>query len=185
MGSPTTKTTEMILAAATRRMRDGGFHDVSFRDIAADVGIKSASVHHHFPTKDDLGAAVVTAYTERFVAALGDPANGNSTVDDLLARYVGLFRASLRQDRQMCLCGILGSELQSLPAGVQHAARQFFQANIAWLETVLARKSPHASKASINAQALRILATLQGAMLISHTLGDDAAFDAVAQQLTT
>ena len=32
-------------------MRRGGFHGFSFRDLAADVGIKSASVHYHFPIK--------------------------------------------------------------------------------------------------------------------------------------
>ena len=50
----TSSTTERIIAAAETRMRDAGFHGVSFRDIASDVGIKSASVHHHFPTKEDL-----------------------------------------------------------------------------------------------------------------------------------
>ena len=50
---------EEILEVAERHMRAGGFDAVSFRDIAAEVGIKSASVHYHFPQKADLGAAVV------------------------------------------------------------------------------------------------------------------------------
>src|ERR1700720_895295 len=43
-----------ILDAAERRMQIGGFGGFSFREIAADVGIKSSSVHYHFPTKENL-----------------------------------------------------------------------------------------------------------------------------------
>ncbi len=48
-----------IMDAAERRMQLGGFGGFSFREIAADVGIKSSSVHYHFPTKEDLAAAVI------------------------------------------------------------------------------------------------------------------------------
>ena len=51
-------TVEAIMDAAERRIRELGYNGFSFRDIAADVGIKSASVHHHFPTKPALAAAV-------------------------------------------------------------------------------------------------------------------------------
>ena len=36
---------EEILASAERLARDAGYNGFSFRDIAAEVGIKSASVH--------------------------------------------------------------------------------------------------------------------------------------------
>jgi TetR/AcrR family transcriptional repressor of nem operon len=41
--------------------------------LANEVGIKSASVHYHFPTKEDLGAELAKRYTENFLSALGDP----------------------------------------------------------------------------------------------------------------
>jgi len=50
-----------ILNAAERRMQFGGFGGFSFREIAADVGIKSSSVHYHFPTKENRAAAGATA----------------------------------------------------------------------------------------------------------------------------
>jgi len=36
-----------------------GFTAMSFRDLACDVAIKSASMDYHFPTKHDLGEALV------------------------------------------------------------------------------------------------------------------------------
>jgi TetR/AcrR family transcriptional regulator, transcriptional repressor for nem operon len=53
-----------IMDAAERRMQRGGFGGFSFREIAADVGIKSSSVHYHFPTKEDLSAAVIRRWAE-------------------------------------------------------------------------------------------------------------------------
>ena len=53
-----------IMDAAERRMQLGGFGGFSFREIAADVGIKSSSVHYHFPTKEDLAAAVIRRWAE-------------------------------------------------------------------------------------------------------------------------
>ena len=53
-----------IMDAAERRIRLGGFNGFSFREIAADVGIKSSSVHYHFPTKENLAAAVIHRYTD-------------------------------------------------------------------------------------------------------------------------
>src|SRR5262249_51075008 len=60
-----------IMDAAERRMRIGGFNGFSFREIAADVGVKSSSVHYHFPTKEKLAAAVIHRYTDE-VAELID-----------------------------------------------------------------------------------------------------------------
>jgi AcrR family transcriptional regulator len=54
-----------IMDAAERRMQAGGFGGFSFREIAADVGIKSSSVHYHFPTKEDLAAAVIRRWAGR------------------------------------------------------------------------------------------------------------------------
>ncbi|MEQ8823454.1 MAG: TetR/AcrR family transcriptional regulator [Filomicrobium sp.] len=170
-------TVDKIIKTTQKRMREAGFHGVSFRDIAADVGIKSASVHHHFPTKEDLGVAVTDAYTEQFLEALGDPDDPTRKPDELLKLYVANFRRALVKDKRMCLCGVLASEKSSLPNGVAKSDQAFFEKNIAWLEAVLRRKSPRMSPKNRYAEAVRIIATLEGAMLVASGLGDTATFD--------
>ena len=49
---------EAILAAARRTAQAHGYSGLNFRDLANEVGIKAASIYHHFPSKADLGAAV-------------------------------------------------------------------------------------------------------------------------------
>jgi TetR/AcrR family transcriptional repressor of nem operon len=176
-------TAERIISAAERRMREGGFHGFSFREIGADVGVKSASVHHHFPTKEDLAAAVMDAYSRRFMDALGDPADPKRSSADLVAHYVAVCRSALVGDRRMCLGGVLASEASALPAGISTSARHFFERNLEWLVTVLKRGAPRASAQDIRAEALRIVATIEGAMLVAQGLGDLKAFDKIVKGL--
>ena len=57
-----TNSKEAILAAARRTAMAHGYSGLNFRDLAAEVGIKSASLYHYFPSKADLGAAVARRY---------------------------------------------------------------------------------------------------------------------------
>lgn len=176
-------TAERIISAAERRMREGGFHGFSFREIAADVGVKSASVHHHFPTKEDLAAAVMDAYSRRFMDALGDPVDPKRSTADLVAHYVAVCRSALVGERRMCLGGVLATEASALPTGISTAARHFFERNVEWLQTVLKRSSQRTPAQDIRAQALRIVATIEGAMLVAQGLGDVKAFDKIVKGL--
>lgn len=44
-------TRDTIMDAATAIVQAHGYNGLSFRELAKQVGIKSASIHHHFPTK--------------------------------------------------------------------------------------------------------------------------------------
>jgi TetR/AcrR family transcriptional repressor of nem operon len=180
MSATQASTAEKIVAAAERRMRESGFHGFSFRDIAADVGIKSASVHHHFPTKEHLGGAVAQAYTKRVLEALGDPNDPERTPEVLLELYVSGYRRALQNEKQTCLGGVIASELASLPDHVSRAGAEYFLRSAAWLEAVLRRKSPQANPYAIQAQAFSIIALLQGGALIAKVLRRKDIFELIA-----
>jgi AcrR family transcriptional regulator len=55
-----------IVEAAFKSIAEEGFEGLRTRDIAAAVGINSATLHHHFPTKDDLIAGVAAHLESRF-----------------------------------------------------------------------------------------------------------------------
>ena len=52
-----------ILNAAQHMLQTRGFNAFSYRDLAAEVNIKSSSVHYHFPTKEDLAVALLEKYS--------------------------------------------------------------------------------------------------------------------------
>lgn len=178
-------TKHLILDAAERMARTGGYHDVSFRRIADDVGIKSASVFHHFASKEVLGAAMARRYIDRFMESIGDPHDANTSPQEKLQRYCKAFTHALEVDRQMCLCGMLGAEISSLPADVALETRRFFSLNIDWLEAALTpAKGKPGKKADLRGRALLILSALDGAMIVSHTIGDNSIFKQVADQVS-
>lgn len=163
---------DRILDAAETRARTGGYHGFSFREIAADVGVKSASIHYHFPTKGDLGAALVKRYATRAGALLGDPESLRP--EEAVARVTQLFRDALIRDDKMCLCGLFGAEQDSLPPEVALATGGFFRLVLGYLGTAFGPKWTGDAPAAI-------LARLEGALIIARTLGDVSLFEAGAQ----
>ncbi len=185
MESTATKA-DQILDAAERLARDRGYNGFSFREIAAAVGIKSASVHYHFPTKADLGAAVTRRYTDRFLAALGDPADPATSPKSLLERFVAAYRHAVVDDKQMCLCGMFGAEVAALPAMVGAEVKTFFERNVDWLAVVLSRLAAGGAgdQAAPRRQALTILAALEGALIVARTFERSDVFDRIAEEAT-
>lgn len=171
-----------ILEAAESRARLEGYNGFSFRDLADDVGVKSASVHYHFPTKAALMEALTTRYTSGFFAGLGDPADDATPSAELFDRFVGRFRDALVERDQMCLCGMLGAEITTLPEPVAHAVRAFFAQSQAWLTALFAR-APETTEAVAASRADLTLAALEGALLVARTRGDHAAFERVVDHL--
>lgn len=171
-------TAEELLDVAEDRIRRFGYNGFSFRDLASDVGVKSSSVHHHFATKGDLGAKMARRYTERFLAALDEPTTkGSLPRADAVERVVALFRHSLVEKDQMCLCGMLAAEVSALPPEVATEAKIFFNKILEWLTRALGRSSRSASRAAM------VLAALEGALMLARTLGRPELFDRVADEI--
>ena len=50
---------QRILAAAQRLFHEHGYRGVSMEDVAAAAGLKKANLFHYYPSKDELGLAVL------------------------------------------------------------------------------------------------------------------------------
>ncbi len=90
-----------ILDAAERRMQIGGFGGFSFREIAADVGIKSSSVHYHFPTKENLAAAVIRRWAEETSEFIDRELEKDP---DPARAWTNAFRGTALSEGRMCPC---------------------------------------------------------------------------------
>ena len=175
-------TIDRLMDAAENAIRLRGYHAVSFRELADELGIKSASVHYHFRQKEDLGLALVKRYSERFFQALEARAAKAITPEEKLAAFCEIYRNSLKSSDKVCLCGLLGAETGGLPDVLSHAVAAFFEANIQWVAQAL----PEAISQDVRrAKAVQVVATLQGAMMLAINLKDLTVFDAAASRLDT
>ncbi|HEX8915137.1 MAG TPA: TetR/AcrR family transcriptional regulator [Humisphaera sp.] len=182
---PTRRQTE-ILDLAQELVQTRGYNAFSFGDLAARLGVKPAAIHYHFPTKTDLGRALMARYRQRLHASLAKIDEQATTPRRALERYVQLFQATLRPDHRLCLCGMLATELTTLAADLQADVRRFFEDNEAWLARVLGegrRAKVLEFEGSTAAAARCVYAALHGAMLSAHTFGDPSRLSTAGRWL--
>lgn len=163
---------DRILQAAESRVRSKGYHGVSFREVANDVGIKSASVHYHFPTKEALMEALVFEYTSAAKAALTTPSNYSNAIINVAA----LFQNSLLKDQLNCLCGMFAAEHDVLPEEVKAAAAAYFEMICEYLENArqLESKGP---------LPIVVVSNLEGGLILSRSLNDKEILSKVIENL--
>jgi TetR/AcrR family transcriptional repressor of nem operon len=183
--APAPGTATRILDIAEQLVQVHGFNGFSYADIAAQLGIRKASIHHHFPTKADLGARLIGRYRERFGQALDRIDASGAGARDRLGQYVKIYAEVLR-DNRMCLCGMMAAEITALPRPLCTALRKFFDENEAWLADLLerARRAAELSFAGpARAQARLLISSLEGAMLVARSYGEVRRFDSAASIL--
>jgi TetR/AcrR family transcriptional regulator, transcriptional repressor for nem operon len=181
----TGNTRSRVLDVAERLVQIRGFNGFSYADIAAELAITKASLHHHFPSKAGLGEALIERYAERFAHALTAIDANTAAAPAKLEGYAGLYANVLREGR-MCLCGMLAAEFQTLPQPMRDAVTSFFEANEDWLEKVLdeGRQTGGLRFSGSARDAARVvIACLEGAMLVARPFGDLERFASVRANL--
>jgi TetR/AcrR family transcriptional repressor of nem operon len=174
-------TRDQIMATARAVAQAHGYNGLSFRELAKAVGIKSASIHYHFPTKGDLGAALARRYRQDATTDLnGLLAEGLDPVA-CLVKYVAAFRVALERDNRMCLCGIMAAEHDDLPDAVKDEVTGFADDNVAWLCKVLSLLDPLRSDEEVKRHAFAIYAAMGGAQLTARGRGDIALYDDIVE----
>jgi TetR/AcrR family transcriptional repressor of nem operon len=171
---------EAILAAAKRAAMAHGYGGLNFRDIAGEVGIKAASIYHHFPSKADLGTAVARRYCEDIALALDALSAGTPDPIGRLRRYPEIFRRSLESGNRMCLCSFMAAEYDDLPDAVKTQVQAFADVNVAWLGGVLIAAGVVAA-APGESRARAIFAAIAGAQLMARSRADLALYDALIE----
>ena len=68
-----------ILALAMNQMVDGGYDSLNFRNIAEQLNISKANIHHHFVNKETLALEVVHTYTTEMLKNMQHLANAFET----------------------------------------------------------------------------------------------------------
>jgi TetR/AcrR family transcriptional repressor of nem operon len=151
---------------------------LNFRDLADEVGIKAASIYHHFPRKADLGAAVARRYWEDTAAHLEAMLAETSDPVRCLRQYPDVFRRSLESGNRMCLCSFMAAEYDDLPKAVKQEVQIFADVNVAWLSKVLSAAAVVTSVES-EPRARAIFAAIAGAQLMARSRSDISLFDAL------
>ena len=150
-------------------MRKGGFSGFSFREIAVDVGVKSSSVHYHFPTKENLAAAVIQRYTAQTADLIERELQKEPNPVKV---WVKAFRGTLHSEDRMCPCAVLGASTMDLPSEVSAEVKKFFK----MCHEKLVEEGLSSDEAS------QLLATITGALVVANAVNDFATYDRATRE---
>lgn len=178
-------TRKLILKRAERYLQDAGYSSFSFRDLAADLGIKSASVHYHFPSKEELGVALLQNYQDKFDRWTTSRNGSDSVKEDLLEWFK--YYQHLARSGDICPGGAFGAEYSALPERIRDQLASLEQAMRGWLRERLKtgrKQGEIRDEGKVDDQVELVLATLRGGTQVARVTGNPKIFDSVLQQLT-
>lgn len=131
-----TDTKTKIIRVATDLILERGFNAFSYADISKALNIKNAAVHYHFPSKDDLGIAIMRAQQEGLKELIkglrSRQASELEQINVLFDIYIGLFG-----EKKICALGSMGSDVQTLSPDVQIEVKKDYDQVIDWLVEIL------------------------------------------------
>ncbi|WP_076865573.1 TetR/AcrR family transcriptional regulator [Bradyrhizobium mercantei] len=178
-------TSEKILDVAQSLIVAGGYNGFSYADISDAIGIRKASIHHHFPTKAELVAALVDRYRQQTELGLKALREQSASPADQLQAYVNFWQACI-QDATLpfCVCAMLAGETPMLPEEVASRVRAHFHHLAGWLTSVLragAEQQLIRLDKRPDDEAQMLMASVHGAMLSARAFGDPGMFAAIVK----
>lgn len=185
--SDLSSTAEEILRLTRPLILAGGYDGFSYADISNVVGIRKASIHHHFPTKAQLVRVLVEQYRREALEGLKKMDSAIADSAEKLRAYTGYWQTCITSGSEpFCVCALLASQMPALPDEVAAEVKAHFRALAAWLATVLRDGLEQGSLHMTHepeVEAEVFVATVHGAMLSSRAHGNAAVFEMIVRPL--
>jgi TetR/AcrR family transcriptional repressor of nem operon len=180
-------TFEDILNCTRRLIAAGGYNGFSYADISEVVGIRKASIHHHFPSKADLVQKLVAWHRAQAEAGLAQLAVARPDPVDQLRAYTDHWAACVADPTMsFCICALLATEMPVLPAEVVTEVKAYFRGLAEWMTGVMERGDAQGKlflSETPRIEAEAFMATVHGAMLSARAYGDPIVFRTVTGPL--
>ncbi len=153
---------------ATEAVQKKGLHNLSFRTLAEEVGVKSSSVHYYFPEKANLAQALINQYTETFLTQLEAIDEQHDSLEAKLKAFINIFDRVLADDK-LCLCGMMSAEVATLDETSRQSLIAYFQHAENWLSTAFDRHQAEINSDMTPKTLARIVVSgLEGAILVDR-----------------
>lgn len=183
--NPPIDTREKIMDRAEELLLVHGFNGFSYRDISTHLGVKNAAVHYHFPSKADLGVALIERHRAQLRRRTAEFMAYGGSATEQVERMFAYTREHWSCGGKLCPSGALSVDYETLPAEVAEAARKLGRELLAWFTKVMAAGREQGElvfTGEPEQRALTVLSALQGGRQIARVHGVEA-LDAIIAQL--
>ena len=173
-----------ILEIATELVQTRGYSAFSYRDLSDRLGITKASIHHHFPSKEDLGKAVAEKYNADVRAALAEVKRKSDDPWVQLEGYVQFVLKIIKTPDRICAAGSVQSEINVVPKAMGQSMCRLVQYVIGWISEVIENGRDRRVMdfpGTPDHQAALIFSAAQGAMQYGRANGEKKARQVMQQ----
>ncbi len=179
---PSTDTKDELLDCAQDLIQRVGVNAMSYNDLSVEVGIRKASIHYHFPKKEDLIEALLLRCRIDYSDRYREIASSDQSVIDKLQSIADVFDNSLSSGK-ICLVGMLSVESTTLTDKLRTTLETSINSCVGVIESIfiqgVADKSfPSSMNTDEAAHAFHDF--LLGAQIIARTLQSRSHFQSAA-----
>ena len=125
-------TKQHIVEFSADRLRERGFDGFSYLDISRELGITKASVHHHFPKKEDLGLALCEWARDWLLQGLAHFDTHGSSSWNKLERYLKAAMKHTLTEQRMCPISAFYNDLRKLPSSIKDVLKELDDIELTW-----------------------------------------------------
>jgi AcrR family transcriptional regulator len=175
-------TKERIIALADQLIKTKGYNAFSYKDISDPLEIKNAAIHYHFPTKTDLGVAVVDLETERFKA--GTAKWAALPEDKQLKQLFETFNKK-HKEGLVCLMGSLSPDYETFPGPLQERVTAMSSTFLDWTASCLEngrKKGLFHFDGDAYDRSLLVMSNMLASLLLTRVMGPKV-FSKISNQL--
>lgn len=154
-------------------MRTRGYNAFSYQDISSELGIKNAAIHYYFPSKENLGTAIVKNNMLRFEGMVDNMRRRNFNEWQQMVTFLKIYVKSGREHK-LCIIGSLGPEYNTLNESMRQELKNMSQFIMDWLTEILSSGQQHglfAFKGEPKDRAMLIFTNLIASMQLMRILG--------------
>lgn len=155
---------ERILDSAAQLFRERGFDGIGLNDLMQAAGLTRGGFYGHFESKDDLAAQASGR------ALQANREQWKQQTERSLASWVKAYLSDAHRDRLGAGCALVALAGDAARSGP--AVREVFGEGVENLAAALQAQLPGADAGERREQALAMLSTLVGALLLSRAVGD-------------
>ena len=165
------KIKDQIMELAEQLIMNRGYNGFSYKNIAEQLNVKNAAIHYHFPTKKDLGVAVLKRAQERFREWDEIATKEDLSPVDMLYQSLETYLEHLDSGEYVCLGGSLETDFHTLPEEMQNEIRVYVAEILTWMRNLLSRgreQGIFSFAGPSENKAFYILSCVQGALQVAR-----------------
>jgi len=165
-----------ILDQASRLFRERGFSGVSVSEIMKATGLTHGPFYNHFASKEALIAESLTHASASSMAGLQAASASAESMRDYVQHYLDAGHRDAPGEG--CLMAAMGSEIAREPS-----ARTAFTVHLKATLASLVATFPWSSKRFARRDAIRMTASMVGAMILARAVDDPALSDEILREV--